>query len=170
MTTTRRVAVAGVLAVTAGLAIGVAGASRPDRLPEPPALRDPTVPRTNEDLGLGEELLLVVGGAFATRQEAEAMNEQIAIGDLQGFYVAEAGQFDGLDQVLGDSSLKYVLLSAFRTSKGARDFLDLVQTAGHSAFVTPRLRNVGTAYVGLGQEEDPSGKGRLTGPIPGLTT
>jgi hypothetical protein len=170
MTTMRKTAAAGVLALTAGLAIGAAGASRPDRQSGPPALRDPTVPRTSEDLGLGEELILVVGGASTTREQAEAMNEQITIGDLQGFYVAEAGQFEGLDQVLGDPSLKYVLLSAFRTSNGARDFLNLVQTAGHSAFITPRLRNVGTAYVGLGQEEDPSGKGRLTGPIPGLTT
>jgi hypothetical protein len=170
MTTMKRTVVAGIAAVTAGLAIGAAGASRPDRVPGPPALRDPSVPRTTEDLGLGEELLLVVGGAFPTRPEAEAANEQVTIGDLQGFYVVEAGQFQGLDEVLGDPGLKYVLLSAFRTSRGARDFLNLVQTAGHSAFITPRLQNVGTAYVGLGQEEDPDGKGRLTGPIPGLTT
>jgi hypothetical protein len=166
----RRTLPAGALALALGLAVGTVAASRSGRPIGPPALRDPSVPRIEHDLGRNEELLLVVGGAFATREEAEAANAQIVIGDLQGFYVAQTSQFEGLDQVIGDPSKEYVLVSAFRTFSGARDFLDLVQTAGYSAFVSPRLRNLGSEYVGLGQEEDPSGRGPLTEPIPGITT
>jgi hypothetical protein len=170
MMTIRRTAAAGITALVAGLTIGAVASSRPGRQQEgPPALRDPSVPRTDQDLGSGERLLLVVGGAFATREEAEAANGQIVIGDVQGFYVARTDQFEGLDREIGDPGNEYVLLSAFRTSRGARDFLELVQTAGYSAFITPRLRNLGSEYVGLGQEEDPSGDGPLTEPIPGLT-
>jgi hypothetical protein len=167
--TMRRALVVGTLALALGLTVAAVAASRSGRPVGPPALRDRSVPRMEEDLGKNEQLLLVVGGAFATREEAEAANAEIVIGDLQGFYVAETGQFTGLDQVIGDPSKEYVLVSAFRTSQGARDFLDLITSAGYSAFISPRLENLGFEYVGLGQEEDPAGGGPLTEPIPGLT-
>jgi hypothetical protein len=167
--TMRRTLVAGALALALGLTVWTVAASRPGRPVGPPALRDPSVPRIEEDLGKNEQLLLVVGGAFATREEAEAANAQIVIGDIQGFYVAGTDQFPGLDQVLGDPSKEYVLVSAFRTSQGARDFLNLITSAGFSAFVSPRLENLGYEYVGLGQEADPAGGGPLTEPIPGVT-
>jgi hypothetical protein len=128
------------------------------------------VPRLGEDRGEGERLLLVVGGSLATRAEAERANEAIRIGDLQGFYVASTDQFVGLDRVLGEAAGEFVLVSAFRTGRGANEFLDLVRSAGAPAFVTPRLQNLGFEYVGLGQESDPDGTGPLTEPIPGLTT
>ena len=162
--------VIGLVALAAGSAVAAAALSRSAERVGPPALRDPSVPRTDADIGRGERLLLVVGGSFATRVEAEAANDRIRIGDLQGFYVARTDQFSGLDQVISDPTKEYVLASAFRTSKGARDFLDLIQTGGYPAFITPRLENLGNEYVGLGQEADPSNGGMLTEPIPGLTT
>jgi hypothetical protein len=168
--TARKMLAIGLVALAAGSAVATAALSRSARRMGPPALWDASVPRTDTDLGRGERLLLVVGGSFATREEAEAANARIRIGDLQGFYVARTDQFDRLDQVIGDPTKEYVLASAFRTSQGARDFLDLVQTGGYPAFISPRLEKLGDQYVGLGQETDPNGGGRLTDPIPGLTT
>jgi hypothetical protein len=168
--TARKMLAIGLVALAAGTAVTTAALSRSARRMGPPALRDASVPQTDVDVGRGERLLLVVGGSFATQEEAEAANARIRIGDLQGFYVARTDQFDGLDQVIGDPTKEFVLASAFRTSQGAREFLDLVQTGGYPAFITPRLENLGDQYVGLGQETDPNGGGRLTDPIPGLTT
>jgi hypothetical protein len=166
----KRTMVAVLIAVTAGAAAGAAARSGPRRSMGPPAIRDPGVPRLEQDRGAGERLLLVVGGAFSSREAAERANAEITLGDLQGFYVARTDQFVGLDRVLGEADHEYVLISAFRTGNGARDFLDLVQASGASAFVTPRLQNLGFEYVGLGQEADPDGSGPLTEPITGLTT
>lgn len=105
-----------------------------------------------------------------TRAEAELANEAIRIGDLQGFYVAPTDQFVGLDRVLGEADAEFVLVSAFRTGRGATEFLDLIRSAWAAGFITPRLQNLGFEYVGLGQEADPDGSGPLTQPIPGLTT
>jgi hypothetical protein len=157
-------------AAAVGAAIGAQAGSGPGRPGAPAALRDPGVPGLQPDRGAGERLLLVVGGAFPTREAAEQANARISLGDLQGFYVARTDQFVGLDRVLGGATNEYVLVSAFRTGNGARDFVDLVRTAGASAFVTPRLQNLGFEYVGLGQEAAPDGSGPLTEPIPGLTT
>jgi hypothetical protein len=170
----KRVIVTGLVAMAVAAAVGAAisaeAGSGPGRLLGPPGLQEPGVPRLEHDRGAGERLLLVVGGAFPTREAAEAANAEISLGELQGFYVALTDQFVGLDRVLGGATDEYVLVSAFRTGNGARDFLDLVRTAGAPAFVTPRLQNLGFEYVGLGQEADPDGTGPLTEPIPGLTT
>ena len=169
MRTTTKIAAA-VAALAATGAVAAVAASGPGRPPGPPALRDPSVPQIAQDRGAGERLLLVVGGAFTTREEAERANEGIQIGDLQGFYVAPTDQFVGLDRVLGEADAEFVLVSAFRTGRGAQEFLDLVQSAGAAGFITPRLQNLGFEYVGLGQEADPDGSGPLTEPIPELTT
>ncbi len=169
MRTTTKIA-ATVAALAATGAVAAVAASGPGRPPGPPGLRDPSVPQVAQDRGAGERLLLVVGGAFTTREEAELANQAIQIGDLQGFYVAPTDQFVGLDRVLGEADAEFVLVSAFRTGRGAREFLDLVQSAGAAGFITPRLQNLGFEYVGLGQEADPDGSGPLTEPIPGLTT
>jgi hypothetical protein len=162
--------VAAILALGATGVVAAVAASGPGRQPVPPALRDASAPRLTEDRGAGERLLLVVGGSFATRDEAERANQAIRIGDLQGFYVAATDQFVGLDRVLGEADAEFVLVSAFRTGRGAMDFLDLVRSVGAAGFITPRLQNLGFEYVGLGQEADPDGSGPLTEPIPGLTT
>ena len=150
--TARRMVAIGLMALVAGTAVATAALSRSARRMGPPALRDASVPQTDVDLGRGELLLLVVGGSFATQEEAMAANEGIRIGDLQGFYVARTDQFEGLAEVIGDPTKEFVLASAFRTSQGAREFLDLVQTGGYPAFITPRVENLGDRYVGLGQK------------------
>jgi hypothetical protein len=166
----RRTIVVVIVAGTIGAVIATAALSRSGRTVGPPAVRDRSVPRLEEDRGVSERLLLVVGGTFVTREEAVAANAEVSFGGLQGFYVAETDQFVGLREVLGETGNDYVLVSAFRTSQGAREFLDLAEVVGAPAFLTPRLENLGWEYVGLGQEPDPDGSGPLTEPIPGLTT
>jgi hypothetical protein len=162
--------VSAVVALVGGAVLRTGARSGPGRPSVPPALRDSSVPLLEKDKGSGERLLLVVGGAFPTEQAAESANAEISMGDLQGFYVARTDQFVGLREVLGEVSDEYVLVSAFRTGRGARDFLDLAQVSGAPAFITPRLQNLGWEYVALGQEADPDGSGPLTDPVPGLTT
>ena len=159
-----------ILAASAAIAAGVLGlASAGERSDRPPAASDASVPDAPMDRGAGERLLLVVGGAFPTREEAEQARAQIRFGELQGFYVARTAQFVGLREFLGTDS-DHVLVSAFRTARGAKEFLALATAAGAPAFLTPRLENLGFEYVGLGQESAPDGSGPLTRPIPGVST
>jgi hypothetical protein len=167
---TNRMLPATIAALVAGGAMGsVVALGQEGSSGRTPAESDPAVPRLEQDRGVGERLLLVVGGTFPTREAAEAANDQLSFGDVQGFYVAATDQFVGLEEVLGEAADEYVLVSAFRTGRGAREFLDLTTAVGASAFVTPRLQNRGFEYVGLGQEPDPDGIGPLTDPIPGVT-
>lgn len=122
------------------------------------------------DLGAGERVLLVVGGAFTTRQAAEDANATIAFGDLQGYYVASTDQFEGLREHLGSKDSDFVLVSAFRTDRGAADFMEVARANGAPATLTPRLINRGYEYVGLGQEQHPDGSGPLIGPLAGVST
>lgn len=166
----RRTMAAVALAGAGATAVSAVALSRPDRMVGPPALRDPAVPRVEQDKGAGERLLLVVGGSFPTQEAAETANAALLFGELQGFYVASTDQFVGLRDALGEAADDYVLVSAFRTAQGAKQFVTLAGTVGASAFVTTRLENLGWEYVGLGQEANPDGTGPLTEPIPGLTT
>lgn len=122
------------------------------------------------DLGRDERVLLVLGGSFPTQEAAEGANRGIAFGDLQGYYVARTDQFVGLREHLGSLAQDYVLVTAFRTGAGAREFLTLAEAAGAPATLTPRLRNRGDTYVGLGQEAHPNGSGPLIGELPGVST
>lgn len=160
-------------ALAAGALTGIVGAAAVEEddstLSEAPAVSDPSAPAEAEDRGAGEHLILVVGASFPTRAEAEAANAGLAIGDVQGYYVAATDQFEGLRAFLGAAAGDYVLVSAFRTEAGAREFADLAASAGAPALVTDRLLNRGYEYVGLGQEPDPDGSGPLRDPIPGVT-
>ncbi|HEX9697541.1 MAG TPA: hypothetical protein VGB64_14640 [Actinomycetota bacterium] len=111
------------------------------------------------DTGSGERLLLVVAGEYATRAEAEAANARIVIGDVAGFVVAPAADFEGLP------AGRYLVLSAFRTVKGAAEFEELLRVAGNTA--TQRILAVyrGSSWIGLGQEPNPDGTGPLLGPL-----
>lgn len=122
------------------------------------------------DLGAGERVLLVVGGAFPTRQAAEEANATITLGDLQGYYVASTDQFEGLREQLPSKDSDFVLVSAFRTQRGAADFMEVTRVNGAPATLTPRLINRGYEYVGLGQEQHPDGSGPLIGPLAGVST
>jgi len=161
MTRTRLV-VATAVALVAGGALGVlanAGEHGAEKR-RPPA---GSAPRVARDLGAGEELFLVVGGVFDKRPDAVAAARPF--GELQGYYVAAVAQFQGLDEHLGVDRSDHVLVSAFRTEAGAREFMELATAAGEPALLTPLMTNRGDVYVGLGQEAAPSGDGPLQRPL-----
>lgn len=110
-------------------------------------------------VGTGEKLAIVVAGEYTTEVAASAANESIVLDDMQGFYVAPSGWFEG--KLPG----KYLLVSAFRTTAGANDFLDLVENAGYAAAIQV-MRYLGTSEIGLGQEPAPDGSGPLLTDLP----
>jgi len=76
-------------AIVAGLAAGMmasagvlAAAAR--TAPNPQPYGGPIGPAMASDTGAGELLIAVVGGVFDDRREAEAANEAMSFGDLQG--------------------------------------------------------------------------------------
>jgi hypothetical protein len=160
---------AAALAAGAATGIVVAGAEEEQTPTAPQAATDPTVPREAEDRGVGEYLVLVVGGSFDSRDEAEAANATLSFGDVQGYYVANRNQFHGIEEFLGPTGGGWLLVSAFRTEEGAREFADLAEVVGAPALVTGRVYNEGQVYVGLGQESAPDGSGPQRGPIPGVS-
>jgi hypothetical protein len=158
------------IAIVAGLAAGVltslgivavAARTAPESMPFGP----PVGPSIGSDAGAGELLLVVVGGVYPSREDAEAANAAMAFGDLQGYYVVPVGQFQGFRQQTGEPG-DFALVSAFRTEEGAREFVELAASLGQPASVLPeRVRSLGGLYAGLGQEPAPDGSGPLVGPI-----
>jgi hypothetical protein len=143
----------GIMAVAAGTA------------PEPMPFGPPIGPTVRPDTGAGELLLVVVGGVYPSRADAEVANAAMAFGDLQGYYVVPVAQFQGFDQQAGQPG-EFALVSAFRTEEGAAEFAALAESFGHPATILPeRVRSLGGVYAGLGQESNPDGSGPLTGPI-----
>ena len=125
----------------------------------------PVGPALAPDNGAGELLIAVVGGVFPSRQEAEAANEALVFGDLQGYYIVPVAQFQGFRQQTGEPG-DFALVSAFRTEEGAGAFADLAASFGNAATILPeRVRSLGGLYAGLGQEADPDGTGPLLGPV-----
>jgi hypothetical protein len=125
----------------------------------------PVGPVLASDNGAGELLIAVVGGVFPTRKEAEAANETLVFGDLQGYYVVPVAQFQGFRQQVGEPG-DFALVSVFRTEEGAQAFADLAASFGNAATILPeRVRSLGGLYAGLGQEADPDGTGPLLGPV-----
>lgn len=141
-------------------AVTAAGSASPDgRL----TIAGPTM---KPDTGAGEALLVVLGGVFGSREEAEAANAEMTFGDVQGYYVVPVAQFQGFQEQIGAPG-DFALVSVFRTETGAQEFAAAAQMFGHPATVLPtRVRSLGGLYAGLGQEASPSGEGPLTGPIP----
>lgn len=150
--------------------VALARSAREESQPVSEALAGEGVVWHGNDLGAGERVILVVGGAFQTRKSAEEANSSITLGDLHGYYVASVDQFVGLREQLDAKDAEFVLVSAFRTDAGARDFMMLAEANDAPAALTPRLVNRGYEYVGLGQEQHPDGSGPLIGPLPGVST
>lgn len=149
-----------VVTVAASVAAIAAVASPAPRPPVPP--NGPAVPT---DTGAGELLLVVLGGVYPTRAEAVEAADGMAFGDVQGYYVAPVGQFQGFAQQAGLPG-EFALVSVFRTQEGAEAFVEVAHGYGHSATILPeRVRSLGGVYAGLGQEANPDGSGPLTGPI-----
>jgi hypothetical protein len=157
-------------AIVAGLVIGLmasagvlAAAAR--TAPNPQPYGRPIGPAMASDTGAGELLIAVVGGVFPSRQEAEAANEAMSFGDLQGYYVVPVAQFQGFKQDVGEPR-DFALVSVFRTEEGANAFAELAATFGNEATILPeRVRSLGGLYAGLGQEASPDGSGPLLGPV-----
>lgn len=158
------------IAIVAGLAAGVmtslgimAVAAR--TAPEPMPFGPPVGPSIGSDTGAGELLLVVVGGVYPSRRDAEVANAAMPFGDLQGYYVVPVGQFQGFRQQTGEPG-DFALVSAFRTDEGAREFVELAGSFGHPATILPeRVRSLGGLYAGLGQEANEDGSGPLSGPV-----
>jgi hypothetical protein len=163
----KRVFVAVLIGILGGAAgfVAIVEAGGGGREVELPAVSDPSVPQMPRDVGAGERLLLVVGGTYASRVQAQAAAAELQFGDLQGYYVVPTGQFRGLLARLPVAG-RFALVSAFRTSAGARAFARLARAAGAPALITERVVSAGGAYAGLGQEAAPDGSGPLTHAIP----
>jgi len=148
-----------VVTLVASLA-AVAAIARPAARPA-----RPNGPAVTVDNGAGELLLVVLGGVYPTRAEADRAAEGMVFGDVQGYYVAPVGQFQGFRQQSGLPG-DFALVSAFRTQEGAASFVELAHLFGYPATILPeRVRSLGGAYAGLGQEANPDGSGPLSGPI-----
>lgn len=159
----RYVILIGVALGLVGSLVGLATVAR--TTPEAKPYGPPIGPRMPEDSGAGEDLVAVVGGVFESKGQAVDANEEIAIGDLQGYYVVPVNQFGGFHEQL-DQPGDWALVSVFRTDEGAREFADVLAMGGHVATILPeRVQSFGGEYAGLGQEEDPDGSGPLDGPI-----
>ena len=161
----RRYAV--ILGITFGLIGSFLGFATVGRTAtEPDRSGTPIAPRLPKDTGPGESLIAVVGGVYETREEAEAANDAMVFGDVQGFYVVPVDQFDGFSEQ-ADKIGNFALVSVFRTDEGAREFADAATAFGYPAQIfTERIKSYGGEYAGLGQEKNPDGTGPLTGPIP----
>jgi hypothetical protein len=157
-------------AIVAGLVIGLmasAGvlAATARTAPNPQPYGRPIGPAMASDTGAGELLIAVVGGVFPSRQEAEAANEAMSFGDLQGYYVVPVAQFQGFRQGVGEPG-EFALVSVFRTEEGANAFVELAAAFGNEATILPaRVRSLGGLFAGLGQEANPDGSGPLLGPV-----
>ena len=156
------VVIAGVaLGVVASVAMAVTALTAPDPQPYGPPI-GPTVAR---DSGAGELLLVVVGGVYPSRAQAQEANAQMVFGDLQGYYVVPVAQFQGFREQVGSPG-DFALVSAFRTQEGASEFVQLAAAFGQPATImTQRVRSLGGVYAGLGQEAAPDGTGPLLGPV-----
>lgn len=157
-------------AIVAGLVVGVIAsigvmAVTARTAPVPTPYGRPIGPALAPDTGAGEMLLVVVGGVYPSRQEAEAANAQKPFGDLQGYYVVPIAQFQGFEQQVGEPG-DFALASAFRTEEGAQAFVELAAGFGYSPTILPeRVRSLGGMFAGLGQEANPDGSGPLLGPV-----
>lgn len=137
--------------VLAGAAIGIFCVA---------ATGSPATPEA--DIGRGEQLVLVIGGTFDTREAAEAASSRWAAEELEGFYLAPSGDFEGME------AGRWLLVSAFRTVRGAAEFEELAAAVGFPDTTRVIAGYFGEGYIGLGQEPNPDGTGPLTGPLPGL--
>jgi len=152
--------VAGVLALIA--TPSVIGYTAPAQ-PAPLVAVGPTMP---PDTGAGELLVVVFGGVYGSRAEADAANAAMPFGDMQGYYVVPTAQFQGFREGVGAPG-DFALVSVFRTDEGAQEFAAFASSLGYPATILPgRVQSLGGVYAGLGQESSPDGSGPLTGPIP----
>lgn len=159
-----------IIATAAGLAVVIIAslallASAGRTAPGQQLYEAPVGPVMAADSGAGELLLVVLGGIYPTRADAEAANDQMPFGDLAGYYVVPVAQFQGFKEEVGTPG-DFALVSVFRTDLGAQEFVTFAHSLGYPATILPdRVQSLGGLYAGLGQEADPNGFGPLTHPI-----
>jgi hypothetical protein len=110
--------------------------------------------------GSAERIIAIIGGDFASRAEAVAVGGALPFGDIQGFSVARSDGFDG------EPPGRWLLVSGFRTVRGAAEFEELLRVLRIDV-----VRRIVTTYrgsdpIGLGQEPHPNGDGPLLSPLP----
>jgi hypothetical protein len=160
-----------ITATAAGLVIGIVAslglqATIGRTAPRPPSYGPAIGPVMSTDTGASELLLVVSGGTYSSRADAEVANDQMPFGDVAGFYVVPVAQFQGFKEQVGTPG-DFALVSVFRTELGAQEFVTFAESLGYPATILPdRVRSLGGLYAGLGQEADPNGLGPLTHPIP----
>lgn len=149
----------------------------PDRTPTTTvALASPDASKPDGE-GVGETVIIVVGDAFASHSEAAAAADEPLFGDVQGFYVDVSDNYRLLDicrgseprpPLLADSALlsgQWLLLTAFRTTAGAAEFVEQLQATQFAEAEVYLVEKLGGPDVGLGQEPHPDGGGPLLSPL-----
>jgi hypothetical protein len=113
----------------------------------------------DQDSGAGELLVVVLGGVFETRAQAQTAAAGMSFGDVEGYYVVPVAQFQGFKEQVPATG-DHALVSAFRTEEGAQEFVAFATALGYPAEVLEhRVRSLGGLYAGLGQEPAPDGSG-----------
>jgi hypothetical protein len=104
-------------------------------------------------------------GVAAVR-ELQPVDLRYVPGEQIGSLAGEAlgGVLDAGGRLSPGNSL---IVTAFRTKKGAEEFIALARAAGLMDVVTLQVRKLGGGDIGLGQELNPDGSGPLTEPLPG---
>ena len=140
-------------------------------------MRTPTLEKVEVNKhGQGESLVLVVGGVYATRGEAEAAVARSNQGELQGYYLASTNDFR-VTAAYADvrPAREEVPCTASGAANAVRDLPELssmtpaqieakcqeLQTAGQAATLT-LVRD--TRLVRVAVERDAQGADRLTSP------
>jgi hypothetical protein len=150
------------VSLVAGVVFAAAAVTAPG-----PTVPDPAIgPNPPLDTGAGEMLLVVLGGVYSTRADADAANTRMPFGDVAGYYAVPVAQFQGFREQVGNPG-DSALVSVFRTREGAQAFVDLAHSYGYPAtLLDQRVRSLGGLYAGLGQEPAPDGSGPLLHPVP----
>jgi len=73
---------------------------------------------------------------------------------------------DLLKADLGFEPTDWLALTAFRTKRGAEEFVELARAVGVTGLVVVQATKLGGGDVGLGQEPHPDGSGPLLEPLP----
>jgi hypothetical protein len=145
--------------VLAGIALGLTTSALMTATamtaPEPQPYGEPIGPKAPQDTGAGELLLVVVGGVYPTRAEAEAANAQIVFGDLQGQYVVPVAQFQVSASKLGAPGSSHC--ERVPDPGGADEFTLLAEGPDFLPILPERVRARGLFTVSAGAAPDGSG-------------
>ncbi|HYZ94114.1 MAG TPA: hypothetical protein VFA34_17200 [Actinomycetota bacterium] len=95
-------------------------------------------------------------------EELDCADGLTAVHELQPIVLEQVPADVGAYALLPQHAL---VLTGFRTKRGAEEFLELARAAGVTGLVTIQARKTGGGAIGLGQEPHPDGSGPLLGPL-----